>query len=116
MAHWLLKTEPSEYSWERLEREGKATWDGVANPVAVRNLKSAKRGDDVVVYHTADVKAARSQPPDSAGESGARSPSWRCSQASTRSQTGRPARSQQRRSGKRQANAHFAAHDTPYQS
>jgi predicted RNA-binding protein with PUA-like domain len=58
MAHWLLKTEPSEYSFERLEREGKATWDGVANPVAVKNLKSARKGDDVVVYHTGDVKAA----------------------------------------------------------
>ena len=58
MAHWLLKTEPTEYSWERLEREGKATWDGVANPVAVRNLKSARKGDEVVVYHTGDVKAA----------------------------------------------------------
>jgi predicted RNA-binding protein with PUA-like domain len=58
MAHWLLKTEPSEYSFERLEREGKATWDGVANPVAVKNLKSARKGDEVVVYHTGNVKAA----------------------------------------------------------
>lgn len=58
MAHWLLKTEPSEYSWERLERDGKATWDGVANPMALKNLRSARTGDDVVVYHTGDVKAA----------------------------------------------------------
>ena len=58
MAHWLLKTEPSEYSWEQLERDGKATWDGVANPMALKNLRSARTGDDVVVYHTGDVKAA----------------------------------------------------------
>ena len=58
MAHWLLKTEPSEYSWEQLERDGKATWDGVANPMALKNLRSARAGDDVVVYHTGDVKAA----------------------------------------------------------
>jgi predicted RNA-binding protein with PUA-like domain len=58
MAHWLLKTEPSEYSWEQLERDGKATWDGVANPMALKNLRSAHTGDDIVVYHTGDVKAA----------------------------------------------------------
>jgi len=58
MAYWLLKTEPSEYSWDRLEKDGKATWDGVSNPVAVKNLKAMQAGDEVVVYHTGDVKAA----------------------------------------------------------
>ena len=55
---WLLKTEPSAYSYEDLEREGKAVWDGVTNPVALRNLRAMKRGDRVVLYHTGDEKAA----------------------------------------------------------
>jgi predicted RNA-binding protein with PUA-like domain len=55
---WLLKTEPSEYSYDRLEAEGRAVWDGVANPVALRNLKAMKEGDRVVVYHTGGEKAA----------------------------------------------------------
>lgn len=54
---WLLKTEPSEYSFDDLEREGRARWDGVTNPVALRNLRAAKRGDRVLVYHTGSEKA-----------------------------------------------------------
>jgi predicted RNA-binding protein with PUA-like domain len=55
---WLLKTEPSTYSYEDLEREGKAVWDGITNPVALRNLKAMKAGERAIVYHTGDEKAA----------------------------------------------------------
>src|SRR5262249_8355273 len=55
---WLLKTEPSTYSDDDLEREGRTTWDGVKNPVAIRNLGAMKGGDEVVIYHTGDEKAA----------------------------------------------------------
>ncbi|MGA7990383.1 MAG: EVE domain-containing protein [Thermoanaerobaculia bacterium] len=58
MADWLVKTEPGEYSFEDLKKQGTATWDGVANPVAVRNIRSMKVGDRVVVYHTGGEKAA----------------------------------------------------------
>jgi predicted RNA-binding protein with PUA-like domain len=55
---WLLKTEPSEYGYDDLERAGRATWDGVRNPVALRNLKAMKKGERAVVYHTGGEKAA----------------------------------------------------------
>ena len=55
---WLLKTEPGTYSYEDLEREKRARWDGVTNPVALRNLRAMKAGDRVLVYHTGDEKAA----------------------------------------------------------
>jgi predicted RNA-binding protein with PUA-like domain len=54
---WLLKTEPSAYAYDDLEREGRTTWDGVKNPVAIRNLREMKAGDRVFVYHTGDEKA-----------------------------------------------------------
>jgi len=54
---WLLKTEPSEFSYDDLEKEGRAVWDGVTNPVALRNLRAMKAGDRVLVYHTGDEKA-----------------------------------------------------------
>jgi predicted RNA-binding protein with PUA-like domain len=55
---WLLKTEPGTYSYDDLEREGRAVWDGVANPVALKNLRAMKVGDPVVIYHTGDERAA----------------------------------------------------------
>lgn len=55
--HWLLKTEPSTYSWDDLVREKTAVWDGVSNPVALRNLAAMKPGDDALIYHTGDAKA-----------------------------------------------------------
>jgi predicted RNA-binding protein with PUA-like domain len=58
---WLLKTEPSEYGYDDLEREGRAVWDGVANPVALRNLRAMKAGDGVIVYHTGQQRAAVGQ-------------------------------------------------------
>jgi predicted RNA-binding protein with PUA-like domain len=54
---WLLKTEPSTYSYDDLEKEKRAVWDGVKNPVAVANLGKMKEGDAVFVYHTGDEKA-----------------------------------------------------------
>ena len=53
---WLVKTEPGSYSYDDLEREGRAVWDGVTNPVAVKNLKAMKEGETVFVYHTGDEK------------------------------------------------------------
>ena len=55
--HWLLKTEPSTYSWDDLEREKTAVWDGVSNPVALKNLAAMKPGDDALIYHTGGEKA-----------------------------------------------------------
>jgi len=55
---WLLKTEPSEYAYADLEKAGSATWDGVTNPVALRNLGLMKKGDRAIVYHTGDEKSA----------------------------------------------------------
>lgn len=55
---WLVKTEPTEYGYDDLEREGTAVWDGVSNPAALKNLRAMKEGDRVFVYHTGDVKAA----------------------------------------------------------
>ena len=57
MARWLLKTEPSEYSWDELAREKKAVWDGVANAVALKNIRAMKKGDAALIYHTGDEKA-----------------------------------------------------------
>src|SRR6185436_12373947 len=55
---WLLKTEPGSYGYDDLERDGRTTWDGVTNPVALRNLREMKAGDEVAIYHTGDEKAA----------------------------------------------------------
>jgi predicted RNA-binding protein with PUA-like domain len=55
---YLLKTEPSVYSFENLAREKNTVWDGVTNPVAVRHLREMKPGDRVVIYHTGDEKSA----------------------------------------------------------
>ena len=56
--HWILKTEPSAYSFSRLQREGRAVWDGVTNPLALKHLREMAVGDDVLIYHTGDEKAA----------------------------------------------------------
>ena len=55
---WLLKTEPGTYSFQDLVRERKAVWDGVTNPVALRNLRAMRAGDRVVIYHTGGEKSA----------------------------------------------------------
>ncbi|HUI07763.1 MAG TPA: EVE domain-containing protein [Verrucomicrobiae bacterium] len=55
-SYWLLKTEPSTYSYMDLERAGKATWDGVTNALALRHLRAMKNGDLAFIYHTGDEK------------------------------------------------------------
>jgi predicted RNA-binding protein with PUA-like domain len=55
---YLLKTEPSEYSFADLQRDKETIWDGVTNPVAVKNLRGMKAGDRLVIYETGDVKSA----------------------------------------------------------
>ena len=53
---YLLKTEPSEYSFADLERDKSTVWDGVSNPVALKNLRAMKPGEQLVIYHTGDEK------------------------------------------------------------
>jgi len=55
---YLLKTEPTVYSFANLEKEKMTIWDGVTNPVAVKNLRAMKPGDRLVIYHTGDEKSA----------------------------------------------------------
>ncbi len=55
--YWLVKTEPSTYSFDDLKREGVATWDGVKNPVAMKHLRAMQAGDEVFVYHTGNEKS-----------------------------------------------------------
>ncbi len=54
---WLLKTEPSTYSYDDLVRDGKTRWDGVMNPVALKNIRAMKKGDLAFVYHTGSEKS-----------------------------------------------------------
>ncbi|MCC7367184.1 MAG: EVE domain-containing protein [Chloroflexi bacterium] len=58
MAAWLVKSEPSEYSFADLEREGPVEWDGVKNPTAQINLRGMQAGDTCVIYHSMSEKAA----------------------------------------------------------
>jgi len=55
---YLLKTEPTVYSFADLQREKTTIWDGVTNPVAVKNLRGMKPGERLVIYHTGDEKSA----------------------------------------------------------
>ena len=55
---YLLKTEPSEYSFADLQRDKVTVWDGVSNPVAVKNLRGMKPGDKLIIYETGDHKSA----------------------------------------------------------
>jgi len=57
MAYWLLKTEPSTYSWDDLVREKKATWDGVTNATALIHIRTMKKGDLAYIYHSGDDKS-----------------------------------------------------------
>jgi predicted RNA-binding protein with PUA-like domain len=57
-ADYLLKTEPSEYSFADLQRDKVTEWDGVSNPVALKNLRSMTPGDRLVIYETGDRKSA----------------------------------------------------------
>jgi predicted RNA-binding protein with PUA-like domain len=55
---YLLKTEPSEYSFGDLQRDKVTVWDGVSNPVAMKNLREMKSGDRLVIYETGEHKSA----------------------------------------------------------
>jgi len=55
---YLLKTEPTVYSFADLQREGTTIWDGVTNPAAVKHLREMKPGERLVIYHTGDEKSA----------------------------------------------------------
>ena len=55
--YWIVKTEPSTYSFDNLARQKTAVWDGVKNNLALKHLRQMKPGDRVLVYHTGDEKA-----------------------------------------------------------
>jgi predicted RNA-binding protein with PUA-like domain len=55
---FLLKTEPSTYSFDDLERDKETTWDGISNPTALMNLRSMKPGEKLIIYHSNVGKAA----------------------------------------------------------
>ncbi len=57
MALWLLKTEPGEYSWQDLVRDGTARWDGITNAQAQGNLRAMRAGDRAIVYHSGEKRA-----------------------------------------------------------
>lgn len=57
MSYWILKTEPSSYSFDQLERDKKAVWDGVKNNLALKHLREMRPGDQVLIYHTGDERA-----------------------------------------------------------
>lgn len=56
-AYWILKTEPSTYSFDRLVSERRAVWDGVTNALALKHIRSMAKGDHAGIYHTGDEKA-----------------------------------------------------------
>jgi predicted RNA-binding protein with PUA-like domain len=58
MAIWLLKTEPSVYSYDDLERDGQTMWDGVTNNAALQNIRKMEAGDLAIIYHTGDERQA----------------------------------------------------------
>lgn len=78
MAHWLIKSEPSAYSWDQLVKDKKTSWTGVRNPQAAMNLKAMKVGDLCFFYHSNEgkeivgiakvVKTAYPDPTDKAGK------------------------------------------------
>ena len=54
--HWLVKQEPTSYSFDTLEKEGTAVWDGVHNNLALKHINSMKKGDQAFFYHSGDEK------------------------------------------------------------
>jgi predicted RNA-binding protein with PUA-like domain len=77
MNHWLVKSEPDSYSWDRLVKDGRTNWNGVRNPTAVNNLKAMKKGDRVFFYHSNEgleivgiAEVAKEFYPDPADKSG----------------------------------------------
>ena len=58
MADYLLKTEPTEYSFADLQKDKSTVWEGVANPTAVKHLRDMKPGDRLIIYETGSVRSA----------------------------------------------------------
>jgi predicted RNA-binding protein with PUA-like domain len=56
-ASWLLKTEPSTYSWSDLVRDGRTVWDGVTNAAALIHLRAMQTGDEALIYHSGEERA-----------------------------------------------------------
>ena len=56
MNHWLVKSEPFKYSWDKFNEDGRTFWDGVRNYQARNNLKAMKEGDLVLFYHSNEGK------------------------------------------------------------
>ena len=56
MSRWLLKTEPGSYSWDDLVREKRTVWSGVSNATALKHIRSMKKGDQALIYHTGDER------------------------------------------------------------
>ncbi len=54
---WLFKSDPETYSWQDLVRDKKTMWDGVANPLALKHMRSVKKGDSILIYHTGVEKS-----------------------------------------------------------
>jgi predicted RNA-binding protein with PUA-like domain len=57
MNYWLLKSDPDEYSYNDLAKDGKTVWDGVTNNLALQHLRKIKKGDLLLIYHTGEEKA-----------------------------------------------------------
>jgi predicted RNA-binding protein with PUA-like domain len=55
---YLLKTEPDQYSFQDLQRDGETVWDGISNPAALKHLREMKPGDKIVIYHTGTERRA----------------------------------------------------------
>lgn len=77
MAYWLMKSEPSVYSWDQLVKDGRTHWDGVRNYQASNNLKAMKKGDRAFFYHSNEglavvgiVEIVREYYPDPSDKSG----------------------------------------------
>ena len=58
MPWWLLKTEPSTYSFDDLVRDRKTRWDGVSNPTALRHVRAMEKNDKIIIYHTGGERQA----------------------------------------------------------
>lgn len=58
MQYWLVKSEPEVYSWEQFVKDKRTFWDGVRNYQARNNMQAMEKGDQVIFYHSSDVKAA----------------------------------------------------------
>jgi len=56
-AKWLFKSDPDTYSFDHLERDRRTVWDGVSNNLALKHLRSVRRGDQALIYHTGDERA-----------------------------------------------------------